>query len=405
MQPLEDHHWLTSAQGRELIELVRQKCDERGLLAIADQRRLQSRFPANLVGQAHDLLLLRRKAASKFACAEEMFLTAKSLEQASDQAIGAYKASRFPQGGSLADLCCGIGGDLIPLAKTGSVCGVEADPRLAEFARANLAANSAAGDVLQEDAAHYDVGQVDAWHIDPDRRLAGRKTTQVDSFSPSWSEIVRLLALNPNASLKLAAASRIPQLDSIRHVRQWIGNARECRQQVIWCGDLSTVDAGPVRHQATLAESNREPVSIEGSPDLVPDIRQTIGRYFYDPHSVVLASHLLGVIAHAHGLATIAAGAVYLTGDDQIETPFLRGFEVLEHAPFDRKRWRQLLRDRKIGRLEIKKRGVDIDPETVRRQMKLRGDKDGVLIIMRQAEQVQGVLAKPLLLTRHPQSR
>lgn len=392
---------LTSAQGRDVLEQVRACCAKRSSLSIADQRRLQSRFPSDLVALAHDVVQLRGKAARKFDRADQMFFTARGLEQSSDQAIGAYKSSRFPKGQPLADLCCGVGGDLIPLARMGPAVGVERDRRLAEFAKANLSANSVEGEVLLGDATAFDVSRVAAWHIDPDRRPAGRRTTQVDSFSPTWTEIGNLLELNPNAALKLAPASRFPELVGVRHVREWIGNARECRQQVLWCGDLADRDlaegdSSDRIHRATLAEANSEPQTIEGSADVDPAIRSSLGRFIYDPHSVVLASHLLGEFALATGLAAIAPGAVYLTGDDPISSPFAQGFEILEHAPFDRKRWRAILREREIGRLDIKKRGVDIDPEPVRRQMKLKGDHKGVLIIIRQDEQVQGVLAEPL---------
>ncbi|MDK8300632.1 MAG: SAM-dependent methyltransferase, partial [Actinomycetaceae bacterium UMB1218B] len=41
------------------------------------------------------------------------------------------------------------------------------------------------------------------------------------------------------------------------------------------------------------------------------------------------------------------------------------------------------LRSLGIGRIEVKKRGADIDPATLRRSLKLSGDKDGVVIATR----------------------
>ena len=41
---------------------------------------------------------LRRRAREKFSLAEKMYLTRKGLEQATDERLAAYKASRFPPG-------------------------------------------------------------------------------------------------------------------------------------------------------------------------------------------------------------------------------------------------------------------------------------------------------------------
>ena len=54
--------------------------------------------------------------------------------------------------------------------------------------------------------------------------------------------------------------------------------------------------------------------------------------------------------------------------------------------PFDRQRIRKELRARGIGRLEIKKRGVDLDPAEFRKGLGLQGDDEAVLIVTRTAD-------------------
>ena len=81
---------------------------------------------------------LRRRAQTKFRAAQRMFLTRIRLEQATDQYVAAYKARRIPQGQWVADLCAGIGGDLMGLAGRGPVVGVDHDPFVAILAEANL---------------------------------------------------------------------------------------------------------------------------------------------------------------------------------------------------------------------------------------------------------------------------
>ena len=90
---------------------------------------LRSRYPADLVAEAlaqHELRLLAR---AKFSRAMEMFFTRPGLEQASSEVVARHRAARYRAAGRVADLCCGIGGDLIVLAE--DPCMPAEDPRIA----------------------------------------------------------------------------------------------------------------------------------------------------------------------------------------------------------------------------------------------------------------------------------
>ena len=55
---------------------------------------------------------------------------------------------------------------------------------------------------------------------------------------------------------------------------------------------------------------------------------------------------------------------------------------------------RAICANARIGQLEIKKRGVDIDPEKLRRELKLRGDNAATLLITRVAGRPTAILAQ-----------
>ncbi len=76
-------------------------------------------------------------------------------------------------------------------------------------------------------------------------------------------------------------------------------------------------------------------------------------------------------------LAAIAPGVAYFTADHPNAGSMFDGFEVLEVMPYRIKPLRQWLAARGIVRLEVKKRGVPLDPEIVRRELLTakRGDK------------------------------
>src|SRR6266513_802673 len=82
---------------------------------------LRKSHPPDQVAAAVDLLDLRVRARAKFSRAGEMFFTREGLEQSSSEAVANWRAARFPDGASVVDLCCGIGGDAVALAIRGDV--------------------------------------------------------------------------------------------------------------------------------------------------------------------------------------------------------------------------------------------------------------------------------------------
>jgi hypothetical protein len=95
----------------------------------------------------------------------------------------------------------------------------------------------------------------------------------------------------------------------------------------------------------------------------------------------VLAARLGGALAAEHSLSAVSAGIAYLTGPAAISDPALTCFAVDEVLPLNLRQIDGFLRQRNIGRLEIKKRGVDHDPAVVRKQLQLAGDEVATLFL------------------------
>ena len=325
---------------------------------------------------------LRRRAREKFADSERMFFARKALEQATDQWVASYKAGRFAEDQPVADLCSGIGGDLIALARRSDAVGVERDPVAGLLAQANLHALGVGGQVRQTDAVQFAVADYAAWHVDPDRRPGGRRTTRLELHEPELSQLEEQLGAQPSAAIKLSPAAEPPPAWQRRAELEWISRAGQCRQLVAWFGALAR---DPGRRRATIVEGQGSQhavlVSWSGEAAVGPAMAGRVGRYVFDPDPAILASGLLGTVAAAEGLAALAPWGGYLTGDQPLRRPGLAAIEVEEVLPFDQKRLRRLLTDRGVGRLEIKKRAVDCDPETLRKKLQLRGDREAVLVV------------------------
>ena len=77
-----------------------------------------------------------------------------------------------------------------------------------------------------------------------------------------------------------------------------------------------------------------------------------------------------------------------------VATPFAQRFEVLAEYPLDVKRLKRELAARGIGRLEIKKRGVDVDPAEFRTRLNLSGDGEATLVLTRRVGRRVAILAR-----------
>lgn len=346
---------------------------------------------------------LRERAREKFQLASRMFFTPQGLEQATDECVAQYKAHRFAARGLAFDLCTGIGGDLLALARRGPAVGFERDPAIALLAQANarLVAEAdktvdPAAEVRSDDACHVDLQQANAWHIDPDRRPGGKRTTRVALHEPGAEAIQQMLSRNPHGAVKLAPAAEWPESWTERAELEWISRGRQCRQLVAWFGDLA--GNGGQRRATIVGTSDGQVRSIVGQDRAgqgTPGAKD-VGAYLFEPDAAVIAANLTAELAREHDLQTIAQGAVYLTGPCAIHDAALACFEVSEVLPFRLKPLKSLLRERGIGTLEIKKRGVEHDPAEIRKQLQLRGDASATLLIARVDRRVLAILARRL---------
>ncbi len=395
-----DYRWLVGEEAAQVLAAHADVADPLALVA-----RLRKSLPAARAALAAEQIGLRRRAVAKFPDAARMFFTPVGLEQATDFATARYKAQRFPIGGRYVDLCCGIGGDLIALGARGDTVGYDRDPPTALFAEANarVAANIGAANhrvsVVAEAAAAAQVAAASAWHIDPDRRPQGRRTTQLELHEPSLEVLEQMLAANGDAAIKLAPGSAPPEAWQARAECEWISRAGECKQLVLWFGALTT-DVGTRR--ATLLAADGTPHSITGAPDDLahPDAYEQVaadfGRYLFEPDAAVLAAHLTESAARRFSIAPLHVGSAYLTGDQPLVDPLLATFEIIEALPLDVRKLRAWFAARNVGRLEIKKRGVDVEPEKLRRELKLSGDDSGCLILVRRGDRVTALAARRL---------
>jgi hypothetical protein len=395
-----DYAWLVedSAASRELQRLAGESQPELRQLELL--RREFSPQRARLLVEQADL---RRRAEVKFGdWAPGMFFTPVQLQQATDRWTAAYKARRFEKlrkTSLVHDFCCGIGGDLMALAAVRPACGWDVSPSTTLLAGANLQAVGRSATLRTDDVETAAPTPDEAWHVDPDRRAAGKRSTTIELHSPAPETIDRWRNDSPNGAVKLAPATRAPESWQREGELEWITCQRECRQQVAWFGDLADAPGKRRATQLHVRSAASDPVvagSFVGQPELPCDAANQPGRYFFDPDPSLLAAELLGAFALEHDLKSVGAGGAYLTGDARLPQPLLQSFEVQDCMPLRTSAVSAYLAERGVGSVVIKKRGVPIDPNRFHHELKLRGDNRATIVLTRIGKRQVALIVTPL---------
>ncbi|MFJ8936956.1 methyltransferase domain-containing protein [Streptomyces sp. NPDC102365] len=388
--PLASFAALRTSEGRALLDEVRGS-EPAQELAVAT--RLRREHPVGLVSAALGQARLRQRAVAKFGAADaaQMFFTPNGVEQSTRASVAAYRAARFGELGvrSVADLCCGIGGDAVALARAGiRVLAVDRDPLTAAVARANAEALGLEEliEVREADVTEVDTTGYDAVFVDPGRRGGRGRIFDPESYSPPLSWAVQAALKAPLAALKVAPG--IPHgAVPAEAGAEWISDAGDVKEAVLWFG---TGEAGSVR--ATLLPGTRT-LHGRGLPD--PAVRP-VGRFLYEPDGAVIRAHLVAeVAADLEGGGLIDETIAYVTADSATATPYATAYEITDRLPFGVKKLKALLRQREVGVLTVKKRGSAVEPEELRRKVKPQGPHSATVFLTR-------VRGAPTMLLGHP---
>jgi len=387
---------LLSQEGLRLLDSLPPYNSERDVLAIVSDLRKQGHSPA-LVAAVLTQSKLRRKAIPKFGdFASQMLFTEAGLEQATRLPVAARHAGRFRAAGirRVADLGCGIGGDALALAALElDVLAIEADEVTAAIASFNLAPFPTAR-VEQQRAEDVDLREIDGVFLDPARRTAGHtqteRLTDPDDYTPSLGFAYEL-ATGRSVGLKLGPGFDRDLIPSTAEA-QWVSADGQVVELGLWFGAL----ARPGIHRAALVLRGDRADELTADADSPDEETGPLGEYLYEPDGAVIRARLIGDLARRIGGRMLSEQIAYITSDRAAETPFAAGFRVLETLPYAEKDLKRALRHRGIGTLEIKKRGVDVDPAALRRRLGLNGDRPATLILTRVAGRHTALLAERL---------
>lgn len=386
-------------QGLERLAAVQLDLDRgESAMSVGNQLRKQG-LPGDDVAAILSQADLRRKARVKFGeAANRLLFTPAGLEQASRAPVAALHAQRFARAqiGSIADLGCGLATESIAFMQVGlDVLAVEIDPFTASIAQHNLATmktGSASFQVMTASAEDVSLEQSDAAFFDPARRTSGHRDTKrlsnPDDYSPSL-DFAFAVARSKPTGMKLGPGFDRDLIPSAAEA-QWVSVDGHVVETGLWFGAVAREG---IRRSALLLK-NGETHELAASEDAEDAEVSKLSEYLYEPDGAVIRARLIGMLAEQIGASMLSEGIAYLTSSALAPTPFAQSFRVLDELPASEKQLARALAARGIGTLEIKKRGIDVDPAGLRKRLRLKGRESATLILTRVAGKHTALLAE-----------
>lgn len=399
---------LLSPPGQELLaRLSGQEVSPGDALRLA--RELRASYPPELVAAALTQQALRMSGRKKFSRADSMLFTRAGLEQASSELAARHSARRFSRFSTVADLCCGIGGNLASLAASSRVLAVDRDLATLEFARHNAAACEARHPVLAVCAdvrelvaglasapaagrgpavrraaagpGRRPVPGVEAAFIDPARR-AGDRRLRAGRSEPPLDWCLGLTDWVPAVGIK--AAPGLPrELIPPGWEAEFLAVGRDLKEALLWSPALASAP-----RRATILPGGNTLTPHPGAPVPVG----APGAFLLDPSPAVTRAGLVEDLARILGAWKIDPMIAFLAADRDIRTPFARTLRVLESMPWNEKQAARRLRELGIGAADIRRRGLAGDVDLIRRRLGLRGEGRATIVLTRREDRPWGLI-------------
>ena len=387
----EDFLKLLSAEGQALLSEISydSKAD---IVKTITKLRTQGHNP-DLIALALSQAKLRKRAEAKFGeFAARMFFTEDALEQASRLQVAALHANRFKQAQitQVADLGCGIGAESLAFASLGiNTTAYEIDEVTAAIATYNLAIFDNA-EVKNEDVTKLDLTKHQGLFFDPARRNSKARLFNPQNFAPNFDWVTEQAKKKPSG-IKLGPGHPHNQIPEEAEA-QWVSVEGDLVELSLWFNETKRPE---VKRSALLITKDAKH-ELKTNEKEEPAPTGEIDQYIHEPDNAAIRSHLINLLAEQTNTHTIDPNIAYLSSNEPQSSPWLKSYKIIKELPFDRKQLKAHIKQNDIGTLEIKKRGADITPEALRKELSPKGPNKATLIITRIGDAHKAIFATDL---------
>ena len=372
----EDIAWLRSPEGAPVTRLATERLQS-GDDELRVIEALRRSVPPEQARAALGLAIGRSVAAPKFSDAADLFCDRETAEQASSELVARHSAQRFAGLASVADLGCGMGGDLLEIAREAEVVALDRDATHLAMAEANTTVRGLSARVrfVAADLETFEAIDHEAAWLDPSRRDSGGRRLDPERWSPPLSTAIEVARHFPGAGLKLAPGIERERLPADGEL-EFVSLEGRLVEAVLWLGTLVRT----ARH-ATILGGDGTLSELSGDPDDRPPEVAPVGSYLYDPDPAVGRAQLIRHLAAEMDAWQLDARVAYLSADRAVSTPFARRFRVLASMPFSERQLLEELIRLEAGRVEVMRRGSSIETNELATRLDRRLDGDRVLTV------------------------
>jgi hypothetical protein len=170
---------------------------------------------------------------------------------------------------------------------------------------------------------------------------------------------------------------------------EWVSDVGEVKEAVLWSPALATV----ARRATVIGRGGLATLTDEDDPGAEVG---SVDAYLYEPDGAVIRAGLVTAVAAGVEGHLLDRRIAYVASATAYHSPFARSYRVVEQLPYREKQLRAALRIRNVGALTIKKRGVDVAPEQLRRRLALRGDEAATVVLTRLDGEGTALLVEPI---------
>lgn len=230
--------------------------------------------------------------------------------------------------------------------------------------------NVPAGHFFQADALRPAM-TADVVVADPARRSGGRRLKDPEQLLPPLSALINAHGASTELAIKCAPGIDYSAWEGLVSVVSVDGGVKEA------CLYTPGLAGGCAREAVVIREWGVDKLSdLLSTADELADAP---GDYLIDPDGAIVRAGLVRQFAVREGLWMLDERIAYLTGN-RIPKGYA-GFKILEQVPL--KQLKAALAKYDPGALEILVRGVDIDPDALRKKLRPRGSASLAIVVTR----------------------
>ncbi len=309
------------------------------------------------------------------------YLTPKSYEQSSSEALAQYKASLF-EGETLLDLSGGLGIDDIAFSvKFKRIVSIDSDSELNLIADVNFSKLDIQNiERITANGEDYinSVISADLIYIDADRRVvqSGKKSVTLHNSSPNVLQMLnRLFDITPQVLIKLSP------LTDITYIHKNLRNVKEVRvvslenevKEILVLLDknhtgLPLITAVDIQSDGNVKEFSSSEISIN---ETQPEEEQI---YFFEPAAALAKAGLADAYAANNNYYKISARGKFYTSAKLPADSFGRIFRIVCHFPFGKSALVKYLQENSIQQANASASNFPVKPEEIKKTFAI---KDG----------------------------